>query len=154
MALLINNQVNLETNFQQLLDEVIIVTFKKLKIKQDYDLSVSFVDDKYIRHINKNYRNVDMATDVISFAMLDSQDIVSQDNSSFDLGDIFISVEMAIKQAANLNQSINREILFLFIHGLLHLLGYDHQSLEAEKVMFKLQEEILNEIIEKDILKI
>ncbi|NLC54970.1 MAG: rRNA maturation RNase YbeY [Erysipelothrix sp.] len=154
MALIINNDVNFDYDFKELFNEVIKITMLKLKLEQDYDLSVSFIDDKQIRVINRDYRHIDKSTDVISFAMLDSQDFVVQDNSDLDLGDIFISVETANKQAKALNQSVNREILFLFIHGLLHLLGYDHQKEEAEKVMIQLQEEILNEVIKKDYFEI
>lgn len=152
MALLINNEANIDYNFQELFDKVILITFKKLNIKKDYDLSVSFIDDKTIRQINNDYRKIDKKTDVISFAMLDSKDIVSQDDSDLDLGDIFISFETAEVQAKSLNQSRNRELLFLFIHGLLHLLGYDHLELEDEREMFGLQEEIINEVIEKNSL--
>ena len=154
MALIINNDVNFDYDFKELFNEVIKITMLKLKLEQDYDLSVSFIDDKQIRVINRDYRHIDKSTDVISFAMLDSQDFVVQDNSDLDLGDIFISVETANKQAKALNQSVNREISFLFIHGLLHLLGYDHQKEEAEKVMIQLQEEILNEVIKKDYFEI
>lgn len=154
MALLINNQVNIENDFLDIFNSAIKLTMIKLKNQNNYDMSVSFVDDKTIRNINKDYRNIDKSTDVISFAMLDNEDLVVHDNSNLDLGDIFISVETAKQQAKSLNQSLNREILFLFIHGLLHLLGFDHKDLEAEKTMFKLQEEILNEVIETNQFKI
>lgn len=150
MALLINNETNLEYDFQDLFDNAIEVTFNRLKINKNYDLSVSFIDDETIKTMNRDYRNIDKATDVISFAMLDSLDEVSHDDSDLDLGDIFISVQTASEQAKSLNQSVNREILFLFIHGLLHLLGYDHQNLEEETVMFNLQEEIIDEITKKN----
>ncbi len=150
MALLINNETNLEYDFQDLFDKAIEVTFNRLKINKNYDLSVSFIDDETIKTMNRDYRNIDKATDVISFAMLDSLDEVSHDDSDLDLGDIFISVQTASEQAKSLNQSVNREILFLFIHGLLHLLGYDHQNLEEETVMFNLQEEIIDEITKKN----
>ena len=146
MALIINNEANIEYDFNEIFNKVIEVTLQRLKIDKEYDMSVSFIDDKQIKEMNRDYRNIDKSTDVISFAMLDSQDIVNQDESDLDLGDIFISVETAKEQALRLNQSTNREILFLFIHGLLHLLGYDHLVLEDERVMFKLQEEILNEV--------
>lgn len=152
MALLINDEVKVDYQFKELFEEVINIVYKKLNISKDYDLSVSFVDDKKIRQINNDFRNIDKKTDVISFAMLDSQDIVSQDDSDLDLGDIFISIETATQQAKEINQSRNREILFLFIHGLLHLLGYDHQDIETEKIMFNLQEEIINEVSKENIL--
>lgn len=152
MALLINDEVKVDYQFKELFEEVINIVYNKLSINKDYDLSVSFVDDKKIRQINNDFRNIDKKTDVISFAMLDSQDIVSQDDSDLDLGDIFISIETATQQAKEINQSRNREILFLFIHGLLHLLGYDHQDIETEKIMFNLQEEIINEVSKENIL--
>lgn len=152
MALLINDEVKVDYQFKELFEEVINIVYKKLNISKDYDLSVSFVDDKKIRQINNDFRNINKKTDVISFAMLDSQDIVSQDDSGLDLGDIFISIETATQQAKEINQSRNREILFLFIHGLLHLLGYDHQDIETEKIMFNLQEEIINEVSKENIL--
>lgn len=152
MALLINDEVKVDYQFKELFEEVINIVYNKLSINKDYDLSVSFVDDKKIRQINNDFRNIDKKTDVISFAMLDSQDIVSQDDSGLDLGDIFISIETATQQAKEINQSRNREILFLFIHGLLHLLGYDHQDIETEKIMFNLQEEIINEVSKENIL--
>lgn len=154
MALLINNEVNIEDDFQDIFNSVVKKTMKKLKKQNEYDMSVSFVDDKTIRTINRDYRNIDKITDVISFAMLDNEDLVVHDNSNLDLGDIFISVDTAKKQAKDLDQSLNREIMFLFIHGLLHLLGYDHKDIESEKTMFKLQKEILNEVIKKDQFKI
>ncbi|HZJ85832.1 MAG TPA: rRNA maturation RNase YbeY [Erysipelotrichaceae bacterium] len=152
MAILINNEVEVAFDFNDLFTKVKKVTFEKLNIRKAYDLSVNFVDDKTIREINKNYRNIDSKTDVISFAMLDNLDIVSHDGSDLDLGDIFISTETAKEQALSLNQSVEREILFLFIHGLLHLLGYDHIDKSDEKVMFTLQEEIINEVIRADSL--
>lgn len=152
MAVLINNEVEITYDFKDLFNQVVRVTYDKLNIKKAYDLSVNFIDDKTIQEINKNYRNIDKKTDVISFAMLDNLDIVSQDDSDLDLGDIFISVETAQEQALSLNQSIEREILFLFTHGLLHLLGYDHIKKSDEEVMFSLQEEIINEVIRADSL--
>lgn len=150
MALLINKNFNLDYDFANLFNEVITITLSKLNIKKDFDLSVSFIDDQEIKAINNEYRNINKKTDVISFAMLDSPDMVQHDESQLDLGDIFISVETAKQQAISLNQSLEEEILFLFIHGLLHLLGYDHQETKDEKIMFKLQEEILNEINKKN----
>ncbi len=152
MAILINKEVEVTYDFKHIFDQVVDIAFKKLNIYKEYDLSVNFVDDKTIREINKNYRNIDSKTDVISFAMLDNLDIVSQDGSDLDLGDIFISIETAKAQAISINQSTEREILFLFIHGLLHLLGYDHIEKSDEEVMFTLQEEIINEVIRADSL--
>ena len=128
--------------------ELMDVTFKKLNIKCDPIVSVSIVDSRYIHKINKKYRHIDRPTDVISFAFLDSEN--NYDKILFSpgpvvLGDIYISLEKAKEQAEEYGHSLHRELSFLFVHGLLHLLGYDHMNEEDEKEMFQLQEEILSE---------
>lgn len=112
-------------------------------------ISVSFVDNKYIHKINKKYRGVDKETDVISFAFLDDdrhREQTLRSKSVVALGDIYISVDKAKEQALNYGHSLNRELSFLYVHGLLHLLGYDHQNEEQEKEMFHIQDEILNKL--------
>ena len=128
--------------------ELMDVTFKKLNIKCDPIVSVSIVDNRYIHKINKKYRHIDRPTDVISFAFLDSEnnyDKVLFSPGPVVLGDIYISLEKAKEQAEEYGHSLHRELSFLFVHGLLHLLGYDHMNKEDEKEMFQLQEEILSE---------
>ncbi len=128
--------------------ELMDVTFKKLNIKCDPIVSVSIVDNRYIHKINKKYRHIDRPTDVISFAFLDSEnnyDKVLFSPEPVVLGDIYISLEKAKEQAEEYGHSLHRELSFLFVHGLLHLLGYDHMNEEDEKEMFQLQEEILSE---------
>ena len=127
--------------------ELMDVAFKKLKLKCDPIVSVSIVDNRYIHKINKKYRHIDRPTDVISFAFLDNEN--NYDKILFSpgpvvLGDIYISLEKAKEQAEEYGHSLHRELSFLFVHGLLHLLGYDHMNEEDEKVMFQLQEEILS----------
>lgn len=128
--------------------ELMDVTFKKLNIKCDPIVSVSIVDNRYIHKINKKYRHIDRPTDVISFAFLDSEnnyDKVLFSPGPVVLGDIYISLEKVKEQAKEYGHSLHRELSFLFVHGLLHLLGYDHMNEEDEKEMFQLQEEILSE---------
>ncbi len=128
--------------------ELMDVAFKKLNIKCDPIVSVSIVDNRYIHKINKKYRHIDRPTDVISFAFLDSEnnyDKVLFSPGPVVLGDIYISLEKAKEQAEEYGHSLHRELSFLFVHGLLHLLGYDHMNEEDEKEMFQLQEEILSE---------
>lgn len=104
--------------------------------------NVIIVDNKKIREINRDYRNIDRETDVISFAL--------EDDKSFNttevrmLGDIYISIDRVRSQAEEYGHSFKRELYFLAIHGLLHLLGYDHMKKEDEEVMFAKQEEVLN----------
>lgn len=121
-------------------------TFKHLKLKCDPILSVTFVDNAFIHKMNREYRNVDRPTDVISFAFLDNEenkDEMLKHSGPVCLGDIYISVDKAKEQAEEYGHPLKRELSFLFVHGLLHLLGYDHMNKEDEEVMFKLQDEIL-----------
>ncbi len=104
--------------------------------------SIVFVDDKKIQEINKTYRNKDSVTDVISFAFEDSGFAT---NDIRVLGDIFICIPKMKQQSIDYNHSEVREICFLTVHGLLHLLGYDHMNEIDEKIMFDKQEMILNE---------
>ncbi|MBR2067472.1 MAG: rRNA maturation RNase YbeY [Solobacterium sp.] len=119
---------------------------KRLNLKRNYEISVTFVRSRTIHSINLQYRNIDRPTDVISFAIQDEY------NAFFDyddLGDIFINIDYARKQAKEYKHSYEREIAFLFTHGLLHCLGYDHMNEEEEKIMYGLQKEILDPIIER-----
>lgn len=104
--------------------------------------NVIITDEEEIRYLNKTYRSNDSVTDVISFALEDDKTFK---NPTFRiLGDIYICNKRALEQAENYGHSYLRELSFLTIHGLLHLLGYDHMKPEDEKVMFSLQEEILD----------
>lgn len=105
--------------------------------------NIIFIDNEKIREINREYRNIDRETDVISFALEDNNDI------KYDgfrvLGDIYISLEKAKEQAMLYEHSYKREICFLITHGILHLLGYDHMEEDEEKIMFDKQERLLEE---------
>lgn len=107
----------------------------------DVEFNIIIVDNKRIREINKMYRNIDRETDVISFALEDYEDIKLPHRL---LGDIYISIDKAIGQAEEYQHSLLRELGFLSIHGLLHLLGYDHIKKDEEKIMFDKQREILD----------
>ena len=115
---------------------------KKLNIEDAY-FNIIIVDNEKIHELNKTYRNIDRETDVISFALEDDKSFIDLDVRI--LGDIYISIDKAKVQAENYNHSLLRELSFLSIHGLLHLLGYDHMNEEDEKVMFNLQKELLDE---------
>ena len=118
---------------------------KHLSLHFEPIISVSLVNDETIRQINNDYRHIDRVTDVISFAFNDGEDRVSlyQSGAMVVLGDIYICVEQAKRQAEEYGHPLDREMRFLFVHGLLHLLGYDHMKKEDEDIMFPLQEEIL-----------
>lgn len=113
----------------------------KLDLKKAI-FNIIFVNSEEIHKINKEYRNVDRITDVISFALEDNKDISYKDFRL--LGDIYIAIEVAYSQALEYNHSTEREVCFLSTHGLLHLLGYDHMKEEDEKIMFEKQKELLD----------
>ncbi|PZE22695.1 rRNA maturation RNase YbeY [Paenibacillus xerothermodurans] len=148
---------------------------------RDGEVALTFVDDKEIHRLNKEYRGIDRPTDVLSFAMqeigedeleiiFDEDDFVhdgqlgdvdrlhgdagadgieddEEEEGGYEepLGDIIISVPRAIAQSEEYGHSIERELGFLFVHGFLHLIGYDHQDEDSEKAMFAKQEQILQQ---------
>ena len=114
---------------------------KYLKL-ENVEFNVIIIDNPRIHEMNKEYRGVDRETDVITFALEDHKDIEFEDVRL--LGDIYISIDKARSQAIEYGHSLKREISFLAIHGLLHLLGYDHMNPDDEKVMFDLQDKILD----------
>ena len=103
--------------------------------------NIIIVDRDTIQKINKEYRKIDKVTDVISFALEDDKTFSNKDIRI--LGDIYICLDKALEQAKEYGHSNLRELSFLSIHGLLHLLGYDHMTKEDEKIMFDLQDKIL-----------
>ncbi len=112
-----------------------------------YVMSVVFVTPEKIHEINRDYRQIDRPTDVISFALQDDSSNILIEEEEEELGDIFINVQAVADQAKEYGHSQRREACFLFCHGLLHLFGYDHMTEEEEKVMFGLQDEILDEVV-------
>ena len=133
-------------NYEDIYTHLLIKTLKHLSLNFDPYLSVTLVDNDYIHEINKTYRHIDRPTDVISFAFLDDnpkRDELFHSGQMMVLGEIYISFEKAQEQAVNYGHSLERELKFLFVHGLLHLLGYDHMVKSDEEIMFRLQDEIL-----------
>ena len=137
----ITNEYGYEKDYS-FLDDVIKRTLKHEKVK-NANFSIVFVDNEKIQYLNKNYRNIDRVTDVISFAFEDNAKVV-YNNVRF-LGEIYICIPRMIEQANEYGHSETRELAFLTVHGLLHLLGYDHIEKADEEKMMKLQEVILNE---------
>lgn len=118
-----------------------------IEIPKGACLSVIFVDSSRIHEINREYRHIDRPTDVITFALMDSDDVLDVEES--ELGDIFINIEAVYNQAKEYQHTLRREVCFLFTHGVLHLLGYDHMNEEDEKVMFALQDQIIDPLVKK-----
>ncbi|MBP5445608.1 MAG: rRNA maturation RNase YbeY [Acholeplasmatales bacterium] len=131
----INETKEVVTDYKKLIRDI----FKFDKSKTI--MNIIFVTDEEIQRINREYRNIDRITDVISFALNDEKEFLIKTE---ELGDIFICLDQAKRQANEYNHSLDREIGFLSVHGYLHLHGYDHQTKEDEEVMFKKQDEILN----------
>jgi probable rRNA maturation factor len=116
-------------------------------LNEDVEVGVLWADDAYIRTLNRDYRGKDCATDVLSFAMQDEgeDEPVLEDDPLAEilLGDIVISLETAQRQAEEYGHGMDREIAFLLVHGMLHLLGYDHGEESERQVMRQEEEKIL-----------
>ena len=108
------------------------------------EISVTFVDNNRIHELNKEYRDKDSATDVLSFPLGENGEYdIDEDNGCKLLGDIVISVERAIEQAQMYGHSLRREIGFLTVHSMLHLLGYDHEGSNLEALRMREKEELV-----------
>lgn len=144
--------VEISAEIEDTIKEVIEASLTYEECDFDAEVSVTIVDNDEIRRINRENRDIDSATDVLSFPMLyfdENGDIIDSEFDMEDdciiLGDIVISAERAREQAEEFGHSFRREIAFLTVHSMLHLLGYDHvDDPEGEKIMFAKQEEILN----------
>lgn len=149
MEITILNRTNEDVSqYQDFFNRIAESAEKELNLEKDLELSVTFVRSRTIHKINRDYRGIDRPTDVISFAIRDDPDEEIPEEEK-DLGDLFINIDYARKQAKEYGHSYQREIGFLFTHGMLHCLGYDHMKPEDEKVMFALQDRILDPIISR-----
>lgn len=161
MIFIDNRQINIELSKEneEILREIIDYTLKDEKVIIDYEISVIFIDNNMIKELNLEYRNIDKETDVLSFPMLEYtpkkvyKDLYIDfsftddyfDDGKLILGDIALSLEKAEEQSKEYGHSFIREVCYLTIHSVLHLLGYDHME-EDEKLMMRNREE---EILEK-----
>lgn len=125
---LFNNYGDIKFDYQKIINDISSV------FDSHDSLSVILINNEEIHHMNKEYRNCDYPTDVLSFP----------DRDDDYIGDIFISIDKVYEQASSYEHSVEREFAFLLTHGILHLLGYDHLTKEEEQIMFSKQEEILN----------
>lgn len=131
---------------EELIRKVIECVLKEEGVKKNLDVYVTLTNNETIRKINAEHRNIDKATDVLSFPMFDREEIPllkKEDNSEDILGDIIVSIEKVREQAEEYGHSFERELAYLVTHGMLHLLGYDHMIEEEKVVMRKREEEIL-----------
>ncbi|HQD51035.1 MAG TPA: rRNA maturation RNase YbeY [Defluviitaleaceae bacterium] len=157
-----SNDFQLNGNLKSIIKEVIIQALEEEGYPLSVEVSVTFVDNESIRKLNKEYRNIDKETDVLSFPLLEFEEsdeekdvkILLDDLDAYKnpesgdimLGDIIISYEKAKEQAEEYGHSLEREIGFLVAHSMFHLMGYDHMTKEEEEIMCKKQEKVLESI--------
>lgn len=147
MPTIVNNmqeQIEFLPEWETLVTQVVDKVLQSHRLS-DSEVSVTFVDDKYIHQLNLDYRGVDRPTDVLSFA-LDEGEAMPQATVEDVLGDVIISLERAQKQAEEYNHPLAREIAFLAVHGSLHLLGYDHVRETDTQLMRAKEEAILTQL--------
>lgn len=136
------NKVEFKEDFIPLIEEaikaVLILEGKSL----DYEISISFVDNEEIRELNRLYRNVEGETDVLSFPMEEGEGMFSMNI----LGDIVISLEKALEQSIEYEHSLTREIIYLTVHSMFHLLGYDHMTEEDKLIMRNKEKEVMRKL--------
>jgi len=151
------NKIEVTDELEKVVKEVVEYTLKEEKVELEYEVSIIFVDNEEIRTINSEFRDIDRETDVLSFPMLDYpknkvyKDVYLNfdfDDSYFDegkliLGDMALSLEKAKEQSIEYGHSFLREVCYLTVHSMLHLLGYDHMEDEEKTIMRVREEEIL-----------
>lgn len=147
-AMIINqqNRINYTRELQQVIQRVVKTAARVAKIAVNTEVSIMVVDNSYIQELNFIYRGQNMPTDVLSFAMNE----LGEEEPDFDfsgeinvLGDIVISLEKAQMQSEEYGHSLERELGYLVAHGMLHLLGYDHETDEEKILMRELEEKIM-----------
>lgn len=134
--------------FKTVVRQAILATLEYEDFRRDTEVSITFCDNEYIKKLNKEYRNKDSATDVLSFPLYDLSNEADEpiiDDGALELGDIVISIERAKEQAKEIGNTFLEEIAFLTVHSTLHLLGYDHErSAEDEKLQCDAQKCIVS----------
>lgn len=148
------NKIEVSEELKKQIGAVIDFALKEEDLNQSYEISVLLVDNEEIKTINREHRNIDKVTDVLSFPMLDYpkgrvfKDVYKDfifgktflDGENLVLGDMVLSLEKAREQSEEYGHSFSREVFYLIIHSVLHLLGYDHMN-EEEKTLMRLREE-------------
>ena len=145
------NGVKLEKSNEKLISKVVNTVLEMENICHDVDVYITLMDNDEIHKINKEYRDVDRPTDVLSFPMFERDEIVNlkeQKKNDIEeiLGDILISVPKVKEQAEEYGHSFEREVSYLVTHGMLHLLGYDHMEEDEKKIMREHEEAVLQKL--------
>lgn len=153
----IETDTDLGLNVKETADSIINFAIDYLKCPYECEVNLTLTDNEGIHELNKEYRNIDRPTDVLSFPMVDyekpndlslaeenAQDYFNPDTGELMLGDIVISADKVLEQAEEYGHSIKREFCFLIVHSILHLFGYDHMEEEERIIMEGMQREILD----------
>jgi probable rRNA maturation factor len=157
MSVLIDNRqeaIAVDEALEALVVQVVDKVLSYEECEEEYEISISLVNNKEMRSLNMEYRGIDKETDVLSFPMAEFIDEVLEKEDEdaeyieeeIALGDIVISMEKALEQSEEFGHSFNRELAFLLVHGMLHLLGYDHEDGASQGEIFDKQELILKEM--------
>lgn len=148
-----NTQINYDgiepkIEYENIIDEVIEACFKEEKLNnRKLYINIILTTPENIKQINKQYRNIDSETDVLSFPMFEKDEIEKIDNNIEEvLGDIVVSIERVEEQAKEYEHSFTRELAYMIVHGFYHIMGYDHIEEEDKKQMRKKEEVILNKL--------
>ena len=154
------SKIEITKEFPKHIEYVINFALNEERVNYDWQISLVFVDNQSIKDINKETRAIDKETDVLSFPMLDYEkgrvfkeqynnyefDETYFDGEELVLGDIVISLEKALEQSEEFKHSYEREVAYLTVHSILHLLGYDHMEEDEKQIMRNREEEILNKL--------
>lgn len=152
---IIYKDIEENSKYEETIKKVIEQCFKEEKLTNSkLYITITLTDPNYIKEINKQYRNIDKATDVLSFPMFERDELEEKiKNKDFEhpdmLGDIIISIEKVEEQAKEYNHSFERELSYMVVHGFYHLMGYDHIKEEDKKEMRPKEEKILNDLLIK-----
>ena len=138
------DKIKVSDELLEKINDIIVEALYYEGYDDNYEVSLSFVDNDEIHELNRDFRGVDRPTDVLSFPLLTDEFDVELEEES--LGDIVISLERALEQSKEYNHSFEREVCFLVCHSMFHLLGYDHDTDENTKDMRKREEDVLNKL--------
>lgn len=154
--MVIITQKKFSIKFKEIFDKIFAKTAEHLKIKGDVKVNVWFLSKKEMKKLNNKHRNINQPTDVLSFPFVEYEEVgvvdfkkyvseIDLQDGNLLLGEVFICTDIAKKQAKQFGHGINREFCFLFTHGLLHILGFDHEDIWDKKIMEDMQKKILTE---------
>lgn len=145
MTVVITNEqdkIEIPADWEEKINKVVAICLKEEQIPEEAEVDLLFVDNEAIREMNLEYRDKDSATDVLSFPMYEADEEID-DEDEILFGDIVISLERAQEQCEEYGHSLEREVMYLLVHGLLHLAGYDHMEEEDKKEMRAQEEKLL-----------